>query len=99
MNVGLRREVDEEGVEEEGDDGVECVRAGDDVDDRKATCRRHPFPKVLGSNLPRDKSEDDKEDEHPQVDVIIIHFDKELLMFFYSQNHEMSVLFILNFAD
>ncbi len=83
MNVGLRREVDEEGVEEEGDDGVEGVRAGDDVNDRKPTCRRHPFTEVLGLNLPRDKSEDDKENEHPQVDVIIIHFDKELLTFFF----------------
>ena len=73
VNVGLRREVDEEGVKEEGGDRVKGVRAGDDVDDRKAASWRNPFPEIVRPDVPRDISEDDEEDEHPQVDVIIVH--------------------------
>ena len=73
VNVGLRREVDEEGVKEEWGDGVKGMRAGDDVDDRKAASWRNPFPETVRPDVPRDVPEDDEEEEHPQVDVIIVH--------------------------
>ena len=74
VDRGFRREENQSGVDEEWQDGVDGVSPRHDDDDGQPHERRRPLSQRRVADASRDAAERDAEDQHDQVDVVVVHF-------------------------